>query len=247
MFALSAEKNVANYESFKKLVSSDLFASRQPQLKKMYDEMELEDRILMAPASGTEHYHNAIAGGYVDHVLRVCKFAKDVYKLWKEDGLDVSNFTLEELMFAALHHDLGKLGFPGDNNEYYTPNPSNWHVTNRGEIYTANKAIPHMKPSDRTLYLLNHYGIQYSINEMLGIKLADGLYDEDNRYYFVTYEPHNKLRSNLPYILHQADMMAARFEYERWAATSQKVNKALRVQAPVVKPAAISEFDQMFK
>jgi hypothetical protein len=35
----------------------------------MYD--EFEDRIAMMPASSMAHFHNAFAGGYIDHVLRV--------------------------------------------------------------------------------------------------------------------------------------------------------------------------------
>jgi hypothetical protein len=42
------------------------------------------------------------------------------------------------------------------------------------------------------------------------------MYEEANKPYLVSYNPDSRLRSNLPLILHQADMMASRVEWERW-------------------------------
>ena len=42
---------------------------RHTKLREMYD--YFEDRMVIAPASGKEHYHNAFVGGYVEHVLHV--------------------------------------------------------------------------------------------------------------------------------------------------------------------------------
>ena len=47
----------------------------------MYD--DYEERIVMMPASSVAHYHNAFAGGYVDHVLRVMNCAKKLYDAWR--------------------------------------------------------------------------------------------------------------------------------------------------------------------
>ena len=57
----------------------------------------LEDRMTFAPASGRNYYHNCFPGGYVDHVLRVIKFAQLQYDLWKDNGANVDNYTKEEL------------------------------------------------------------------------------------------------------------------------------------------------------
>ena len=51
---------------------------------------------------------------------------------------------------------------------------------------------------------------------MIGIKCTDGLYDESNKPYFISRMKESKLRINLPYVMHQADLMAARIEYEMW-------------------------------
>jgi hypothetical protein len=49
---------------------------------------------------------------------------------------------------------------------------------------------------------------------MVAIQTHDGLYDEANKKYLVSFTPEQKPRTSLPYILHQADMMAARIEWE---------------------------------
>ena len=40
------------------------------------------------------------------------------------------------------------------------------------------------------------------------------MYDDANKSYLLSYMPETKPRSSLLYVLHQADMMAARIEYE---------------------------------
>jgi len=99
----------------------------------MYD--YFEDRMCLAPASGKEHYHNAMVGGYVEHVLHVTKFAVTLKELWEHNGA-IIDFTDEELIFATLHHDLGKVG--DLEHDYYIPNESEWHRKNQGKIYTHN-------------------------------------------------------------------------------------------------------------
>ena len=37
-----------------------------------------------------------------------------------------------------------------------------------------------MTHTDRTFYLLSQYDLKYSEKEFFGIKLTDGIYDEDN-------------------------------------------------------------------
>jgi hypothetical protein len=45
----------------------------------------------------------------------------------------------------------------------------------------------------------------------------------------VSHAHKSSLRTYLPLIVHQADMMAAKFEYERWAATSGKALKKFNI------------------
>jgi hypothetical protein len=117
-------------------------------------------------------------------------------------------------MFAALNHDLGKIG--DIENDTYIPNTSEWHRKNQGALYTINPKTEFSLVPDRSLFLLQHFGITYTWNEFLGIRIHDGMYEEANKPYLVSFNPDSRLKSNLPLILHQADMLASRVEYERW-------------------------------
>ena len=81
-----------------------------------------KERMMMMPASSKNWHHSAFAGGYTDHVLRVYDCANQLYKTWKSMGGDISTYTIEEMHFVALFHDLGKMG--QQEGEYYQPNDS---------------------------------------------------------------------------------------------------------------------------
>jgi len=208
-----------NWENLMEVIDVEFTGERKDSLIKMYT--FFQDRMMLMPASSFEHYHNCFAGGYVDHVLRVMSCADAVYDNWKSLGSDCLGYTREELIFAALNHDLGKVGT--QEHEMYRPNPSDWHRKNQGKIYEINPEIPFMSVPDRSLLLLQEFGIKFSQNEMMGIKLHDGMYDEANKPYFVAFRPESRMRTNLPIILHHADHMASQIEYEQWKYSDTNV------------------------
>jgi hypothetical protein len=210
---LEAEKIKSNWERYRLLVNTS-FPSRKDALNKMYD--DFEDRMALMPASSMEHFHNAFAGGYVDHVLRVMDCVDSLHFTWTAMGADMSGYTREEMMFAAMHHDLGKAGFPGEGNEVYQVETSDWHRKNQGKLYKSNSNIPFTMVPDLSIWLLQEYGVKMSWNEYQAIKIHDGMYDEANKPYFVARSPQAKMKTNLPIILHHADHMASTIEYERW-------------------------------
>ena len=67
---------------------------------------------------------------------------------------------------------------------------------------------------------------------MLGIKLTDGLYDESNKPYFMSRTADSKLKTNLGYVMHQADAMAARIEFEMWYKGKPKSSTPIKKQYP---------------
>ena len=203
--SLTAEEISNNWNKLLELIETEFTGERKEKLLALYT--KYENRISTAPASSVDHYHNAFVGGYVDHVLRVIRSAKEVYKLWTTMGADMSGYTREELVFVALNHDLGKIGFPGENNEVYVHNDSEWHRKNQGKIFKINPNNPFALVNDLSIWLLQHHDIKISFNEMISIKCTDGLYDESNK----------------PYFMHQADSMAARIEYEMWVKDEPSV------------------------
>jgi hypothetical protein len=115
-----------------------------------------------------------------------------------------------------MHHDLGKAGFPGEGNEVYQTETSDWHRKNQGKLYKTNPAIPFAMVPDLSVWLLQEYDVKMSWTEYQAIKIHDGMYDDANKPYFVSRSPQSKLKTNLPIILHHADHMASVIEFERW-------------------------------
>ncbi len=208
---LTAEQIQANWEEFNNNIKTYIKGDRKISLMDFYT--KYEDRIILMPAAHKKEYHNAFPGGYVEHVNRVVRCALKQYGLWKEEGADISTFTLEELVFSAINHDLGKMG--DEENESYIPQNDQWRKDKLGEDYMFNKKVPFASVPDRGLFMLQSHGIQYTFNEMLAIQTHDGLYDEANKKYLFAFMPEQKPRTCLPFILHQADLMAARIEFER--------------------------------
>jgi len=207
---LSAEQIQANLEQFYSNIETYISEPRTTKLLALYQSQE--ENLALAPASSRASYHNSFPGGYVDHVNRVVEAAIKVTKLWDNMGATI-NFSIEELVFSAINHDLGKLGRNGQ--PAYLPNDSEWHVKNQGAIYKPNTELAFIPIQDSSLFILQQAGIELTFNEWVTIKTHDGLYDDGNKAYLISSQNESKLRSSLPLILHQADILAARVEWEK--------------------------------
>jgi hypothetical protein len=208
---LTAEQIQDNWNEFLSIINTHISEPRCSELKAFYE--QYAERVMLMPASHKKEYHNAFPGGYVDHVLRVVQCALKLNKVWIEMGVDTSTYTVEELVFAALNHDLGKMG--DEQNESYIPQTDQWRKEKLGEDYKFNDRLEYMSVPDRGLHLLMSHGVTFSRNEMLAIKLHDGLYDDANKPYLMSWSPETKPRTALVFIVHQADLMAARIEFEQ--------------------------------
>ena len=121
----------------------------------------------------------------------------------------------------------------------YIPNDSDWHVKNQGAIYKPNVETPFMLIQDASLFTLQQEGIELTFNEYLAIKTHDGLYDDSNKPYLISSQNESKMRTCLPILLHQADMLAARVEWEKeWSG------KVGQPKSKEVKPNTAMQFKQ---
>jgi hypothetical protein len=212
-----------NWNQFIQVIEDYIPSPRREKLISLYNEMQ--EHMIMAPAAINNNNHNCFPGGYVDHIIRVVHGCIQLNKIWLSIGAH-KNFTDEEMVFAALNHDLGKLGTPEVHG--CDINDNDWEVQKLSKFYKYNTELPFFTVPDRTLFILQSKGIEVSQNEFLAIKLHDGLYEEGNKAYLIGYQLESRLRTYLPLVLHQADLMAARVEWERqWPAivTNNKVNK----------------------
>jgi hypothetical protein len=252
MKELSAEQLLANWEEFLSYIDKYIPSERGKKLRKFYEDRS--ERFMYMPASSNEAYHSAFPGGYIEHVNRVIRATLEIADMWQRYESPL-NCTMEELVFTAMNHDLGKYG--SDDNPFYIPNPSDWHRKNQGKIYENNQELSKMQVPDRSILLLTQNGVTFSENEYIGIKIHDGMYDDANKFYYVGYGWSQKLKSSLAYIVHQADMMAARVEFEEWRdnyreGAPNKVSKPKQEKKVSTADKPINEgqakmFDDLFK
>ena len=236
MKQLTPEQIQENWQQLRDLITETFEGDRLEKLNEMYD--YFEDRMIIAPASGKEHYHNAHVGGYVEHVLHVTDCAVQLKRVWEDNNATI-NFSDDELIFAAIHHDLGKVG--DMDKDYYVPQESEWHRKNKGEIFTHNDDLQYMTVTDRAIFLLNQFGLVMSENEYIGLRLTDGLYEEANKSYYISYNPAWQLKSNIAYILHQADSMATHIEYDEWKRGEEQEEIRVEQNVENIKKAVTME------
>ena len=210
--SITAEKIQANYDKHLKIIDTYI-GDRKESIKSMIKHME--DTYVMAPASGKTWYHNAFPGGYVDHVNRVVEYAVKQSRLYEEMGGTI-DYTVEELVFAALFHDLGKIG-DGDSPNYI-PQTDKWRQDKLSEMYTYNPDLDFMLIPDRSLFILQKFGIKVNQKEFLGIRCHDGVFDKANEAYFFSHVESSRQKTSIISVLHTADFLASKVEYDMWKA-----------------------------
>lgn len=217
MIKLTEETLEQNYNTLLSIVNKYITGERKDKVLSMIEKMGEE--FLLAPASGKNWYHGAYPGGFLIHTINVARFAIKLTDFYRKAGGNI-DFTDEELIFSALFHDLGKLG-DGDKANFLVQN-DDWRRKNLGECYVNNPDLDFMLVPDRSLFILQKFGITVDQKEWLAIKLHDGMFDEANKAYYVSYRPESKLKTNLVPILHAADYLAAKVELDREIENSQE-------------------------
>jgi hypothetical protein len=207
---ITPEQIKDNWDKFLSNIELYISEPRKQLLLEFYTKHE--ERFIMMPASHKSQYHNCFPGGYVDHVNRVVDASLKITGVWGALGA-IDTYTTEELVFSAINHDLGKFG--DEQNAAYIEQTDQWRRDKLNETYMFNDRLEYMTVPDRGLLLLISNGIIPTKNEMIAIRTHDGLYDESNKAYLMGFTPETKPRTSLVYVLHQADLMAARIEFEK--------------------------------
>lgn len=210
-------------EQFLDIIKEEFDGERQEKLLELYTTEPYATQLRVAPASSVGYFHNAFVGGYCLHVMNVIENSKAIHSFYKNKG-GIIDYELEELVFAAMHHDLGKLG--DENGAYYEINEDDWSLKKRNMFFVRNPDIQHMDPGQRGFYVLSQFGIKYTWKEMLGIRLADGLYEECNKEYLMQFAKDKQLKTNLPRILHTADFLSANLESDEYKQLTEGESEA---------------------
>jgi len=230
---LTPEQILHNWNEFLEYIETYISEPRKEKLLLFYK--SYEDRIILYPAANKKEYHSAFPGGYIYHVNNVIKGSMALYKVWESFGCDMTTFTYEELIFSSINHDLGKIG--DESNASYIPQTDQWRKDKLGEDYMFNNKVSFASVPDRSLFLLQSNNIPYTFNEMLAIQTHDRLYDEANKKYLMGWNAETKPRTSIPFILHQADLMAARIEFEmEWLPKLNKDSSNSNLEPSSISP-----------
>lgn len=138
-------------------------------------------QISTAPASTRVDYHDCFPGGLVSYSLRVLKLAKTL-----NDSFEM-NCSAESMILVSLFHAIGKAG--DLHGPMYLEEESEWHREKLGKHFKIREGMQKMPVPDRSLYLLQHFGVQLEQDEWLAIKLSDGRYRKEHDSYYDLAEP----------------------------------------------------------
>ena len=155
---ISAEEIKDNWIDLVEVINNNFSGERLQKIEALHD--HFKDRMMLAPASGRAYYHNAFPGGYVAHILNIMDWAHKYYELFKSQGMYVDDISRESVTFAAMFHDLGKIGNLDE--DYYVTNTDEWRAKKLQEYYNHNPAIHYMTVTDRSIWILNQFNIDES-------------------------------------------------------------------------------------
>ena len=198
----------ANWDKLNKLVEDNFEGNNLQNIKNLFN--HFEDRMIEAPASGRPNYHNCFPGGWIDHTLRVIETSLKTMELFVGLGVDVTT-KKEDVILAAMFHDLGKLGDLND--PYYKIQTDDWRRKKLNEFYTHNNDMENLSVTDRALWLLQHFNIKVSTEVWKAIKMSDGMFDVGNEDY---YRRSSDSRNILHYIVHFGDWMSTVAEKQHY-------------------------------
>ena len=198
----------SNFDKLNKMVEDTFEGDNLQNIKNLFN--HFEDRMIEAPASGRPNYHNCFPGGWIDHTLRVIETSLKIREHFVDLGVVVTA-TKEDVILAAMFHDLGKLGDLNDS--YYKIQTDDWRRKKLNEFYTYNPEMENLNVTDRSLWLLQHFNIKVSTEVWKAIKMSDGMFDAGNeRYYRYSSDSNNILH----YIVHFGDWMSTVAEKQHY-------------------------------
>lgn len=138
----------------------------------------LGERLITTPYSTHEKDGGCYAGGLVENALET---TSKMRKLAASFDLDINTGSI---LKVGLLHEIGKVGTL--ENDLFVEQDSSWHREKLGQFYKYNENVSKSTIPDRTLCLLQHFGITLTNDEFYAIRLSQGSHLEENRFYVGT-------------------------------------------------------------
>jgi hypothetical protein len=109
-------------------------------------------------------------------------------------------------------------------------------------MYSYNPDLDFMLIPDRSLYILQKFGVQCNQKEFIAIRIHDGVFDKSNEAYFFSHQESSRQKSSLVSVLHSGDFLASKVEYDLWKANGGSSKpKQQKVKSSTGRPVAASE------
>ena len=157
----------SNWETYEKLCNKAVKHG-------MGDLLEaLGERLITTPYSTHEKDGGCYAGGLVENLLETTS------KMRKLSAAFDLNIETSSILKVGLLHEIGKVGTVEE--DLFVEQDSSWHREKLGQFYKYNDEISKSTTPDRTLFLLQNFGITLTLDEFYAIRLSQGSHLEENR------------------------------------------------------------------
>ena len=123
---------------------------------------DLAERILMCPAEPRNDSPGCEPGGLIQQAITVAKGMKRL-----NDGFNMGT-TTESILLVGLFHEIGKIGNLDE--PYFIPEEESWRREKLGAFYKPNERLCRKTIPERSLFLLNHYGVKLTEEEFMAIR-----------------------------------------------------------------------------
>lgn len=147
---------------------------RKTKINKMFE--EIGEFYFTAPASSKKEYHSAFDGGLAVHSLNVFENLKKLNEAF------ALNFSMESMLITCLFHDLGKAVDTTCKGPNYTSDTDKWQKE-RGIMYNYTKQGLYFSNHQKSMFILQKYGVELTAEEYQAILLNDGMYLDANKAY----------------------------------------------------------------
>jgi hypothetical protein len=124
----------------------------------------LEDRLPFCPAEPRTDSPGHYPGGLIEQALVVTKGMKKM-----NDGFTFDVPT-ETILIVGLFHEIGKVGSINPPEPYFIDEDSSWHREKLGAFYKHNDRLAKLSVPERSLLMLQHFGVQLTEDEWTAIR-----------------------------------------------------------------------------
>ena len=154
--ALKLQKNWDSYTSLIGKIDDD----RKDKVMNMIN--FLGERLVLCPSDPRTDAPGCKPGGLVEQSLLIAKAMK---KLNDTFSFDVS---ISSILVVGLLHEIGKVGTL--ESPYFLDEVDSWKRDKLGSLYKVNDSLSKMTVSERSIFLIQYFGIALTEDEYLAIK-----------------------------------------------------------------------------